>query len=325
MGDRKMPRLPMTADEFLEWAETQEEKWELVDGYPVPKFCDETEAGMAPTPRVPMSEAEFQEWVRTQPRRYELVDGVPIPVYGEVRGDLITSDWRALYGSLKGKGRDPDRVRSIEEISGAADDDEQFQEALRQVRATGAMGVAPRDAVVTDLAAEGEDAEKEQTFGEALREMGWQPVPLPRLTLRSGAPGRRLKLPRPPEEAVLIAEGEAARREILRLAGGYLEEELAAEWLGVSVDHLRRSVEEGTWIAVEMDGRLVVPACMMRDSMTVLILREILAVMPIRSPWMRLEWLVRPDDALGGLSPMEAIRDCREKEVRELARSHGAD
>ncbi|MBD2746679.1 hypothetical protein IC232_08180 [Microvirga sp. BT688] len=433
MGDRKMPRLPMTADEFLEWAATQEEKWELVDGYPVPKFCDETEAGMAPTPRVPMSEAEFQEWVRTQPSRYELVDGVPIPVYGEVRGDLITSDWRALYGSLKGKGRDPnrvrtieeisgaamtddetltheeaaallggyatlahrvmidelprlpdglfrrgdvlalrdrlsalealaasteelseiaegeavkhetqeswrcvsgslkgqstdpDRVRSIEKISGAADDDEQFQEALRQVRATGAMGVTPRDAVVTDLAAEGEDAKKDQTFGEALRDMGWQPVPLPRLTLRSGAPGRRLKLPRPPEEAVLIAEGEAARREILRLAGGYLEEELAAEWLGVSVDHLRRSVEEGTWIAVEMDGRLVVPACMMRDSMTVLILREILAVMPIRSPWMRLEWLVRPDDALGGLSPMEAIRDCREKEVRELARSHGAD
>ncbi|MPR06178.1 hypothetical protein [Microvirga tunisiensis] len=377
MGDRKMPSLPMSADAFLEWAETQEEKWELVDGYPVPKFRDETEAGMDPTPRVPMSETEFLEWVKTQPSRYELVDGVPIPVYGEVRGDLITSDWRALYGSLKGKGSDPDRVRSIEEISGAAMTDDEtltheeaaallggyatlahrvminelprlpdggfrrgdvlaLRDRLRALEAFAASTeelsqIAEGEAVKhetqgsTDLAAEGEDAEKEQTFGEALDEMGWQPVPLPRLTLRSGAPGRRLKLPRPPEEAVLIAEGEAAKREILRLAGGYLEEELAAEWLGVSVDHLHRSVEEGTWIAVEMDGRLVVPACMMRDSMTVLILREILAVMPIRSPWMRLEWLVRPDNALGGLSPMEAIRDCREKEVRELARSHGAD
>ena len=88
---------------------------------------------------------------------------------------------------------------------------------------------------------------------------------------------------------------------------------------------MRRCVEEGTWIAVEIDGRLVVPACMMRHSVTILILREILAVMPIRSPWMRLEWLVRPDDALGRLSPIETIRHCREKEVRELARSHEAD
>ncbi|WP_162003635.1 hypothetical protein, partial [Microvirga tunisiensis] len=175
----------------------------------------------------------------------------------------------------------------------------------------------------TDLAAEGEDAEKEQTFGEALDEMGWQPVPP--LTVRSGSPGRRLKLSRPPEDAVLIAEGEAGRHETLRLAGGYLEEPLAAEWLGTSVDDLRRDVETGAWIAVEIDGRLVVPACMMRDSVTVQILRRILAVMPIRSPWMRLDWLVRPSEELGGLSPMEAIRDCREAEVRDLARSHGAD
>ncbi len=339
MGDRKMPRLPMTADEFPERAETQEEKWELVDGYPVPKFCGETEAGMAPTPRVPMSEAEFQEWVRTQPSRYELVDGVPIPVYGEVRGDLITSDWRALYGSLKGKGSDPDRARSIEEISGAAMTDDEtitHEEAAAllggyatlahrvmldelprlpdgKFRRGDVMALRERMRALAAFAASTEDLH-EQSLGVG-----------PPLTVRSGHPGRRLKLPRPPEEAVLIAEGEAAKNEILRLAGGYLEEELAAEWLGVSVDHLRRSVEEGTWIAVEMDGRLVVPACMMRDSMTVLIMREILAVMAIKSAWMRLEWLVRPDDALGGLSPMEAIRDCREKEVRELARSHGAD
>jgi len=37
----KLPRVPMTADEFLEWVQTQEEKYELVDGYPVPKFLED--------------------------------------------------------------------------------------------------------------------------------------------------------------------------------------------------------------------------------------------------------------------------------------------
>jgi hypothetical protein len=122
------------------------------------------------------------------------------------------------------------------------------------------------------------------------------------------------------EEMALIV-----KREILRQAGGYLEEELAADWLGMTAEELRRHAEAGDLLAVSFDGRLLVPAFQLRNSMTVLRVREILAVMPIRSPWMRLEWFVTPDDALGGLTPLEAFQRGREAEVRELARGHGAD
>ena len=46
--------------------------------------------------------------------------------------------------------------------------------------------------------------------------------------------------------------------------------------------------------------------------------------MSIRSPWMRLEWLITPDPVLGGASPIEALRRGNVTEVIEVARSHGA-
>ncbi|MPR06208.1 hypothetical protein [Microvirga tunisiensis] len=226
------------------------------------------------------------------------------------------------------------------------DDDDQFEDALRRVRATGSMGLAPRPSVLEDLIgdtvpkhptnswrflaadpwmpleadmSDGRDAmgdgDEKETFGEALREMGWTPTTVYRRRLiRRGQPFNSA-----------IAEADAIKNEILRRAGGYLEEALAADWLCMDVAELRQHVEAGDLLAVEWDGRLVVPAFQLRNSMTVLRVREILAMMPIRAPWMRLEWFVTPDDALGGLTPFEAFQAGREAEVRELARGHGAD
>lgn len=118
---------------------------------------------------------------------------------------------------------------------------------------------------------------------------------------------------------------DTIKRDLLQRAGGYLEADLAAGWLGMTVEELRQHAEVGDLIAAEWDGRLLVPAFQLRNSMTLLRVREILAEMPIKSAWMRLEWLVTPDDALGGQTPLEAFQRGREAEVRELARSHGAD
>jgi hypothetical protein len=54
-------------------------------------------------------------------------------------------------------------------------------------------------------------------------------------------------------------------------------------------------------------------------------LSEALRSMPIRSPWMRLEWLVSPDPALGDASPIEALRRGNVTAVITLAGSHGAE
>ena len=47
--------------------------------------------------------------------------------------------------------------------------------------------------------------------------------------------------------------------------------------------------------------------------------------MPLRADWMRLEWLVVPDNVLKGLSPLEALRAGRIEEVVDVARGQGAE
>jgi len=123
----------------------------------------------------------------------------------------------------------------------------------------------------------------------------------------------------------LAVEGDIVKNELLRRAGGYLEEELAANWLGMSAEELREHAGAGDLLAVSFDGRLLVPAFQLRNSMTLLRIREILAEMPTRSPWRRLEWWLTPDVALGEQTPLEAFQRGREAEVREIARSHVAD
>jgi hypothetical protein len=54
-------------------------------------------------------------------------------------------------------------------------------------------------------------------------------------------------------------------------------------------------------------------------------LSDALAVMPIRADWMRLEWLVVPDEALDGISPVGALRAGRIYEVIDIARAQGAE
>jgi hypothetical protein len=48
----------------------------------------------------------------------------------------------------------------------------------------------------------------------------------------------------------------------------------------------------------------------------------VLAVMPIRHDWIRLEWLLVPDDALEGISPLEALRTGRLEDVIDIAWDH---
>jgi len=52
---------------------------------------------------------------------------------------------------------------------------------------------------------------------------------------------------------------------------------------------LRRYTEAGNLIAVDMDDRTVYPAFQLKNPTTILNMRTILSIMPIKAPWMRLE------------------------------------
>ena len=126
------------------------------------------------------------------------------------------------------------------------------------------------------------------------------------------------------DDAIQHRDVAEYKRWLIRKAGGVVEEDMVADWLGMSLLELRRYTEGGELIAVDMDGRTVYPAFQLKNPKTVLDVREILSVMPIKAPWMRLEWFLTPDGVLDGDTPWEALRAGRREVVLDCARSHGA-
>jgi hypothetical protein len=127
------------------------------------------------------------------------------------------------------------------------------------------------------------------------------------------------------DDAVQHRDVAEYKQLLIRKSGGVLEEELVADWLGMSLPELRRYTEAGDLIAVDIDGRTVYPAFQLKNPTTTLDTRKILSVMPIRSSWMRLEWFLTPDSALGGHTPWEALQAGQRDVVLACARSHGAE
>jgi hypothetical protein len=127
------------------------------------------------------------------------------------------------------------------------------------------------------------------------------------------------------EDAIQHRDATEYQRWLIRKAGGVVEEDLVADWLGMSLPELRRYTEAGDLIAVDMDGRTVYPAFQLKNPTTILDVRKILSVMPIKASWMRLEWFLTPDSVLGGDTPWEALRAGRREAVLQCARGHGAE
>jgi hypothetical protein len=95
--------------------------------------------------------------------------------------------------------------------------------------------------------------------------------------------------------------------------------------LGTDVVTLQELAAEGAITALPLPGGTGYPACQLEIGGLVAGLSDALRSMPIRSPWMRLEWLLTADPALGDASPIEALRRGIVTEVIQLARSHGAE
>jgi len=118
---------------------------------------------------------------------------------------------------------------------------------------------------------------------------------------------------------------EDIKADLLRRAGGTLNASDAARMLGLDVVALRELAAEGAVISLPMPGGPVYPTCQLEVGGLVPGLADALRAMPVRSPWMRLEWLLTPSDALRGASPLEALRHGHLVEVIEVARSHSAE
>ena len=105
------------------------------------------------------------------------------------------------------------------------------------------------------------------------------------------------------------ARGMALKRDLLERAGGALTAEEVAAVLGVSSNavHVRR--QRGTLLAVRdgADG-LLYPACQFGNGGSLPGLDLVLAAFTVEGEWTRLSVLLIPAPALGGATPLDALR-----------------
>lgn len=124
--------------------------------------------------------------------------------------------------------------------------------------------------------------------------------------------------------ADLLAEGAKVKQELLAEAGGAVGINDVAGILGITRQAVNKKRRAHRLIAVSHGHEHVYPAAQFLDGMLVPGLARALDVMPVRDPWMRLEWLLTADEELGGMSPLDALKAGRVEEVIANARGYGA-
>ena len=101
--------------------------------------------------------------------------------------------------------------------------------------------------------------------------------------------------------------GDAFKAQLLESVN-WLSPEQAAEPLDCSVAELQELIKAGDLIAVEHDERVLIPAFQLSGGKLLPHLGETLHAMSTESPWLRLSWLITPNERLRGRPPLEALK-----------------
>lgn len=123
-----------------------------------------------------------------------------------------------------------------------------------------------------------------------------------------------------------ILEGVRIAQDDLRDAGGaYDLDQVRTLLKGVSRQAIDKRVREGSLLAVPgPSNRRSYPAVQFnRDGSVVSGLKAVRDALPTRSPWGILNFLVQPDDRLGGRKPIDVLKSGDIEIVTEAARRYG--
>lgn len=117
------------------------------------------------------------------------------------------------------------------------------------------------------------------------------------------------------------ARGEAFKSQLIEKLD-WLSPEDAAAQLDWSAAELQEQIQAGNLIAIEHDQRVLIPAIQISGGQPLPHLSETLNAMALRSPWLRLGWLISANNRLGGKSPLESL-DKNPEAVLWVARGVG--
>ena len=122
-----------------------------------------------------------------------------------------------------------------------------------------------------------------------------------------------------------IARGAEVRSRLTKAAGGMLSADAVGKALGISRQAVDKRRAAGRLLAMRIRGDWHYPAAQFHDGETLPGLDEVIAGMRESSPWSVLDFLLAPDDALDGRSPLAALRAGDVAAVRRLLAADEAD
>ncbi|MBP0447500.1 hypothetical protein J8J14_22320 [Roseomonas sp. SSH11] len=122
-----------------------------------------------------------------------------------------------------------------------------------------------------------------------------------------------------------IARGVEAKARLVEAAGGLLSAESVGALLGITRAEVDKQRAEGSLLAVLTESTWEYPAAQFRDGAVLGGIPEIIASMADASAWSILDFLLAPDDSLGGKAPITALRESDRGTVQRLLASRQFD
>lgn len=122
-----------------------------------------------------------------------------------------------------------------------------------------------------------------------------------------------------------IARGAEIRTRLAEAAGGMLSADDAAKALGISRQAVDKRRAAGKLLAVRVRGDWHYPSAQFRDGEVLAGIEQVISGLPDASPWSVLDFLLAPDDALGGRSPLAVLRAGDAAPIRRLLAARRTD
>jgi hypothetical protein len=122
-----------------------------------------------------------------------------------------------------------------------------------------------------------------------------------------------------------VARAAEARTALVEAAGGFLSAEATARLLGITRQAVDKRRAARRLLGIRVAGDWHYPAAQFSEGETVPGLDAVLAAMAEAGPWSVLDFLLSPDDSLGGATPLDTLRAGRPDPLRRLLAAREAD
>lgn len=122
-----------------------------------------------------------------------------------------------------------------------------------------------------------------------------------------------------------LARNVEHRGQLLRRAGGVLSAEEAGKIAGITRQAIDKRRRSNAILAVREGSDWKYPACQFQDGEVLLGIAEVVRGLEGQGAWATLDFLLAPDSALDGRSPLEALRQGDLGAVERVVRANAGD